>query len=53
MGRGKHGKVAEPVLASLGHTRAARTGEARQAGLVWLGHEGMAKGGGKRSGWLG
>jgi hypothetical protein len=26
--------VAEPVLASLGHTRAVRTGEARQAGPI-------------------
>jgi hypothetical protein len=32
--RGKHGKVARPLLASLGRMRAARTGEAGQAGPV-------------------
>jgi hypothetical protein len=33
-GQGKHGKVAGPLLASLGHTWATHAGEAGQARLV-------------------
>jgi hypothetical protein len=34
MGQGKHGKVAGPLLASLGCTRDVRVGEAGQVGPV-------------------
>jgi hypothetical protein len=35
-GQGKHGKVAGPLLDSLGRTWAACAGEAGQAGLVHI-----------------
>jgi hypothetical protein len=41
------------IAGLLGRTWAARAGEAGQAGPVRLGHAGMEKGEGKRSGWPG
>jgi hypothetical protein len=36
------------IVGLLGHTRAARVGEAEQVGPVRLGHAGMQKGGGEK-----